>query len=146
MSSVMLSQRRLWAGTIVTSLSIPFVFFLANFLYYSAMGDSWPWNALLGSLGFTYLFGLPSAFMALVFLGWPWLKVLARWKKLSVRYVCAGASVIGAIVFVVTLTVLRGRWPSELNILLEQLGKGFGLGLLSALGFCAAARVPMRPG
>lgn len=146
MSTVILSQRRIRIGLINTSLSLPLVFFLAHLLYYFAVGDNRPWQAWVLSLGFMYLFGLPVTFVALAALGWPWLTVLARWRKLAVGYVCAGAGAIGAIIFVLVLTAFRGRWPSALDAVIEQLGTGFVLGLLSGLIFCAAARVPMRPG
>lgn len=72
------------------------------------------------------------------------LRDISRWRRLTVAYVCAGAGAIGMVTFVVAAVLLRGGWPFNLSMLLEQLFTGLLMGLISGAIFCAVVRIPMR--
>ena len=144
MSTIKLTRGTIWVGILVTSLLTPLAFFVVYGLYDLVTGSGQAWQAWALSLGFTYLFGGPIAFLALAVLGWPWLIALTRWRRLTVAYVCAGAGAIGMVTFVVAAALLRGGWPFNLSMLLEQFCTGLLMGLISGAIFCAVVRIPMR--
>ena len=141
---IKLTRGRIWLGILVTSLLTPLAFFVVYGLYDLVTGTDQAWQAWALSLGFTYLFGAPIAFLALTAFGWPWLIALTRWRRLTFAYVCAGAGAIGMVTFVVAAALLRGGWPFNLSMLLEQIFTGLLMGLISGAIFCAVVRIPMR--
>jgi hypothetical protein len=111
--------------------------------YFVIMGYNRPGLSWMGSLAFSYIFGVPLGYVAVGLLGWPWVAKLRCWHKLTVGYVCLGACVIGMGIFVAFGAVV-GNYQSVLAGVAEQLIIGLVLGLLSGLIFCLISGVPLK--
>lgn len=144
MSPMNLTRRPVWLGFIATAALTPLVIFVVYAIYFFAMGYSRPGLSWVGSLAFTYLFGAPVCFAAIVGLGWPWVSTLIRWNKLGVANVCAGSVVIGVVAFAAFKVVVAGLDQLTIGYMLRLVGTGSLIGLISGLIFCAVAGVPMR--
>lgn len=137
------TRRPLWLGLVLTPLITPAVFVAFYALYYAVMGLNRPGQSWTGSLLFSYVFGVPLGFLAIGALGWPLLIQLQRWRKLAVGYVCAGASLIGVLAFLL-FALLVGYTHSPLDGFVERSAIGLGTGLIAGLIFCAITGVPFK--
>lgn len=137
------TKRPVWLGIALTPWLTPVIFIGLYAIYFIAMGYNRPGLSWLGSLGFSYLFGVPLGYVGVGLLGWPWVAVLRRWHKLMVGYVCLGAVVIGMLLFLL-FGLLIGNPQYILKEPSQHLAIGFVIGLLSGLIFCLVAGVPWK--
>jgi hypothetical protein len=139
------SRRPLGLAFALTPLVTPLAFFLICAVYFLATGEVHRGSSWLASLGFFYLFGVPVGYLALGILGWPLIIVLRRWNRLSARYVCLGASIIGALSFAAFVTAI-GTHPTPGAVFTSGLTILSGLiaGLLAGVIFCVIAGLPWQ--
>ena len=136
------TRRPIWLGIALTPWLTPLAFIAIYAAYYVVMGYNRPGLSWLGSLAFSYLFGVPLGYLGVGLLGWPWVAKLRHWHKLTVGYVCLGACVIGMVLFV-AFAALVGNYQNITGVL-DQLVTGLVLGLLSGLIFCLVSGVPLK--
>ena len=136
------TRRPIWLGIVLTPWLTPMVFMGLYAAYFVVMGDNRPGLSWLGSLGFSYLFGVPLGYVGVGLLGWPWVAALRRWNKLTIGYVCLGAIVIGMVLFM-AFGLVVGNPHYILTDPTQQLAIGLIIGLLSGFIFCLVAGVPV---
>lgn len=139
------TRRPVWLGFVFAPLLTPLIFFLICAVYFLATGENHAGSSWITALGFFYLFGVPLGYLAIGLLGWPWIRLLRRWHRLRVGYVCLGAGIIGILAFA-SFIILIGSQPSERAVLTSGLTLAAGLvaGLLSGLIFCLISGVPFK--
>ena len=143
------TKRPLWFGVVITPLVTPLVFIVGAIALYAIMGfRSQGLSSWMGSLAFRYLLEVALGYLSICLLGWPWLIILQRRDKLTVGYLCFGASLIGMFSFIM-LCVLIGNYhyrvaQNLIEQIVEQSVIGLILGLVSGLIFSLVSGVPLK--
>lgn len=125
--------QRTLMGIAAAALAAPTAFLMYGLLTGPAKFDL---NDVFVAAFIIYTFGLMVSVPASFVFGLPYVLWLQRHGRLSWRYVCIGAAVVGAGAF-------TGLWVFSLQLykpLWAFAGLGFLSGLLSGLTFCAVVR------
>ena len=125
------TKRPFWLGVTVAPWAAPLALFLigsSRSLANGGVGGSADWR--FAAWAFLSV-GLPISYLAMGLLAMPYLLWLRKRASLTWLNICIGGTVIGAAAFPAALLLVSGT--SSLALALP----GAGLGLLSALAFCA---------
>jgi hypothetical protein len=131
MASSLATKRPLWLGVALAPWAPPAALFFAGVAGALATDGARGASDWQFAAGLFIAFGLPISYLAMVALGLPYLIWLRRVRRFTWFYICTGGVGIGAVTFPATLHVVTGASSPALAF------PGAGLGLLSALAFCA---------
>jgi hypothetical protein len=131
-------SRPLWVAALVSALFVPVAFFCALLAVNAVRGEASGESTFRG-IGFVFLFGLPLSLGATYLVGLPFALLLRSQRLLTVKYVVAGAALLGAFAIVgLTFVVLRAP------VTLDAVAVGVAVGAIAGLVFCATAGVAFR--
>ncbi len=134
-------QRPLWLGVLLAPpLAHAFVLFViaVGHAIFEGLKDTGDFALAIGIVLF---FGLAISYAMTCAIGLPLILLLRRNGRLTAARLCTGAALIGAVPLTAIAAAEGASWSQSL--IYVAIGAGFGV--ITAVCFCLAAGIAMRP-